>query len=329
MSVVQEGSNIVVNGSVAGSVLPTTERELVFPVLVDGSRERVVIEGSLYGRTVELRSNVRIKGPVVARGDTRLNAAGGRIQLDAGLTVNGSANSVIDEVSSRSRGLVNVQHADVIIKGDLAVNQNVYLRNAIVFGSIRATNCVLENSLVLGTCLIDESLKVSMSSIGGYAARDVCFEGSCLMLHGLGESLTQPLFVPYEHTDGSIIDSDVRYYPAIRDSKSIMNLHHLEGQSYPDYSRLYPSTDWVRADALANPALQESNEGRIAKWILSIGGRVSDISRIAHAITSLTLMLKCGFEYEHYHPLGRAVHLDKALKGLTEEEAWILKAVCH
>jgi hypothetical protein len=326
MGVVQEGSNIVVNSSIVGSVLPTTERELVFPVLVDGSSQQVLIEGSLYGRTVELRGDVWVRGPIVARGDTKLNPTTGRIQLDAGLTVNGSINCVVNNNLS---GLSKIQDASVIIKGDLAVNQNIYLRNAIVFGSIRATNCVLENTLVLGTCLVDESLKVSMSSIGGYAARDVVFEGSCLMLHGLGESLSQPLFLPCELSDGVVVGSDLRYYPAIRESKSIMNLHHMQGQSYPEYSKLFPSIDWVRADTLANPALDERNEGRFSKWILSIGGRVSDISKISQSISNLTLMLKCGFEYEHYNPLRKSEHLDQAIKGLTTEEAWILRTVCH
>ena len=45
MAVQQQGSNVVVNRSVAGSVFPTSERELVFPVLIDGSEQAVLIDG--------------------------------------------------------------------------------------------------------------------------------------------------------------------------------------------------------------------------------------------------------------------------------------------
>lgn len=329
MAVAQEGSNIVVSSSVAGSVFPTSERELIFPVLVDGSSSDVTVEGALYGRSVELRGNVRIKGPVVARGDTRLNPAGGRIQLKSGLTVNGSVDCSSDASGVGALLIGKVQNASVIIKGDIAVNQNIFLRNAIVFGSIKAVNCVLENSLVLGTCIVDETLKVSMSTIGGYASRDVTFEGNCLMLHGLGESLSQPLFVPWETHDGAVLDSDLRYYPAIRANNSLMNCSHAKDVSYPEYSRLYPSTDWVQAETLTNPALGERGDGKVRKWILSIGGRIGDISKIQQAITNLTKMLKCGFEYEHYNPTRRGEYLRKALDGLTEDKSWVLQSVCR
>jgi hypothetical protein len=329
MAIVSKGSNVVVDAPVAGSVFPTEERELVFPVLVDGTKEPVVIEGSLYGRSVELRGNVWIKGPVVSRGDTTLNSAKGCLQLDSGLTVNGSVSCVTTSNGIEAPGFDSVQDAGVIIKGDLAVNQNIHLRNAVVFGSIRAVNCVLRNCVVLGTCIVDETLNVSMSSIGGYASRDVTFEGSCLMLHALGESLSQPLFVPFEGGDGVIVGCDVRYYPAIRAGKSILNRSHAEAAGYPEYSKLFPATDWVRAETNANPALDEQGEGRMTKWVLSIGGRVCDISKISTSITLLSQMLKCGFEYEHYNPSRRGEYLERALRGLTDDESWILKSVCH
>ena len=67
----------------------------------------------------------------------------------------------------------------------------------------------------------------------------------------------------------------------------------------------------------------------MAKWVLSIGGRIGDFSKISHAITCLTRMLKCGFEYEHYHLAHRAKLLQEALFDLTDEEQWILETVCH
>ena len=327
MAILQEGSHIVIDASIAGSAFPTSERELPFPVLVDGSAQLVEIGGALYGRALEVRGNVNINGPIVARGDARLSPGEGRIALMAGLTVNGSLNCQLTGRPDHQSILDAIEDAGVIVKGDIAVNQNVVLRNAIVFGSVRATNCTLENCLVLGTCVVDEFLKVSMSSIGGYASRDITFEGRCTMLHALGESRSQPIFVPFEAGDGKIVASDLRYYPAIRPWKSLMNRAQMDS-AFPEYSRLFPRSDWVMAQAHSNPALNEESEVSVAKWVLSIGGRICDISQISHAIGCLTQMLKCGFEYEHY-PLGqRPARLRTALKDLTDEESWILTSVC-
>lgn len=328
MVVAQEGSNIVVNSSVAGSVFPTSEREIVFPVLVDGSQDAVQIEGAVYGRTVELRGNVKICGPIVVRGDTKLDPKAGQIMLRSGITVNGSLNCIVDQATSPRSIRDRIQNAGVMIKGDVSVNQNISLKNAIVFGSVRAVNCSLEHSLVLGTCIVDEALKVSMSSIGGYASRDVTFEGDCVMLHALGESHTQPLFVPYERPSGEIVGCDIRYYPAIRGATSMVNCSRSSNEAREEYSKLFPGIDWVSIEATANPALEEQREGAITKWVLSIGGRIGDISKIIQAMTSLAQMLKCGFEFEHYHLAKRGGYLKKALVGLTEEEQWILQTVC-
>lgn len=329
MAVQQQGSNIVVNASVAGSVFPTSEKDAVFPVLVDGSQNPVRIEGALYGRSVELRGQVCIHGPVVARGDLKINHRGHRIELFSGLTVNGSLNCHVDEQAGLSGAFDSVKSASLIIKGDIAVNQNISLKNAIVFGSIRAVNCTLENTLVLGTCITEESLTLRMSSVGGYAARDVSFEGSCLMIHALGESLNRPRMMPFETAQGQIIASDIRYYPAIREQGHLFNLAHRPEIAYPVYSSLNEVSDWVESAATPNAALEEWHAESMQKWVLSIGGRIGDISLISTAIDAITRMLKCGFEYEHYHPQKRGQTKAAVMQSLTTEEAWTLDVVCQ
>lgn len=328
MGVAQVGSNIIVTSIIGGSVFPTSERELVFPVLVDGEREEVRIDGALYGRSLVINGAAEIHGAVVARGDAKLAPHGKRISLLSGLTINGSL-YVTDAVPPGGETVTqDVRNASVLIKGDVAVNQNVALKNAIVFGSIRAVNCTLESTLVLGTCLIDENLRILQSTIGGYASRDVSFEGSCVMLNALGESRNGPIFLPHEDPDGRISPSDLRYYPAIRSQGKMMN-RGLDGPAYPPYSALYPGADWVRAQVRPNPGLTEGDDEMISKWVLSLGGRIGDLLLISEALASMTQMLKCGFEFEHYHPSRRSALLAKAMEGLTDEEQWILAQVCR
>lgn len=327
MAVQHAGSNIVVSSSVAGSVFPTNEKDSVFPVLIDGTGQPVRVEGAVYGRAVELRGEVRIDGPLVSRQDLKVAPRGKRIQLQSGVTINGSLMCMLEP--HECVPMESVEGATLVIKGDITVNQNVSLRNALVFGSVRAVNCTLDNTVVLGTCIVEEALTIRMSSVGGYAARDVTFEGSCLMVNALGESHDRPRFLAHETAEGKVLPCDIRYYPAIRSFNHLLNLSHTEAVHYPAYSALLEATDWVYLEASPNPALNEVQAEAMKKWGLSIGGRVGDISVIASAIEAMTRMLKCGFEYEHYHVQRRRQHLDKVLDGLTPQEAWALQAVCQ
>jgi hypothetical protein len=325
MAVARTGSKVVVTGKVAGSVFPTSEVDIVYPVLIDGSRRAAEVGGAVYGRTLELRGDVYVGGPVVVRGDMRLSPGDGTIRLKSGMTVNGSVNGVVDTPRLGRTLSDSIRNASLIIKGDVAVNQNLALRNAVVFGSVRSVNCTLQDSLVLGTCIAEEKLRVSMSTIGGYACRDVEFEGRCAMLHAIGESRSQPLFLPFEAGDGTLSPSDVRFYPAVREQHSLMN----RDGAYAEYSALHLRSDWVQAQATPNRALEEDTDDPVTKWVLSIGGRVADLSKLSQSVNAMAQMLKCGFEFEHYAPARRATLLSRALEGLTDEEAWILSTVCE
>ena len=326
MPIKQDGSKVVVTGKISGSVFPTNEKDTVFPVLIEGESEPVNIEGALYGRSLEMRGAVNVQGPVVARGDLRISPRGKLIQMLAGLTVNGSVNCEPKVQNPSDR--IDVNDAQLIIKGDIAANQNISLKNAVVFGSIRAVNCTLENTIVLGTCIIEESLVIKMSSIGGYASRDVTFEGSCVMIHALGESLSQPIMVPYEISPDRLISSDIRYYPVIRGYNQLLNNSHLN-QVYPEYSILSIDTDWINSRVSPNAALDELSMEAMNKWVLSIGGRIGDTSLLSDSIDALTSMLKCGFEFEHYHPQKRNLYVKNISEKLTEQESWILNKVCQ
>jgi len=328
MAVREEGSNIVVDGSIAGSLFPKNEKDIIFPVLIDGSKsaEPILIEGSVYGRSIEVRGGVTVDGPVVSRGDAKLLPSNKRIRLNGGITVNGVLNGASAFKNNEISLTQDIENASIIIRGDIAVNQSLYLSNTIVFGSIKAINCKLENCIVLGTLMIEEQLTVSMSSIGGYSARGVTFEGSCLLIHALGESLTKPVFSPYEAIDGEIIDCDVRYYPAMRENSRLVNLVHVN-QPYPVYSKLDPFSDWVEVHAHPS-AIGGDIEGAGTKVVLSIGGRIGDFSQIQDSLNALTNMLKCGFEYDHLSPHVKQKVKEAALAKLNLDESWILNQVC-
>jgi hypothetical protein len=327
MAPATDGSKIVISESVAGSVFPRSEKDIPFAIIIDGTAKPLRVEGSVYGRELEFRGDVRIDGPVVVRGDTRISPRGSAIRLNSGITVNGSMRAVPE---AEGNGILEkIDNAKLIVKGDITVNQNVALRDAIVFGSIRAVNCSLERCIVLGTCIISERLHVVNSSIGGYAARDVEFEGGCMMIHALGESKSQPRFIPFEAPDASIAPCDIRFYPAMRSRSTLINKVADGAVPLANDSKLYPNIDWISTGATANPALGENSGIIYQKWVLSVGGRIADYSTINDSILAMTRMLKCGFEFEHYHPDHRPRLLAAAKHGLTDEERWILDEVCY
>ena len=331
MSVREEGSNIVVDSSISGSLFPKSERDIVFPVMIDGTKSSstLVIEGSVYGRSLEVRGDVLIGGPVVSRGDTKITPAENkRVQLMGGVTVNGVLNAGRPEGENFKTIHDAIENCSLIIRGDIAVNQSLFLNNAIVFGSIRSVNCRLLNCIILGTVSVEEKLSVAMSSIGGYTSREVVFEGACTMIHAIGESNEKPAFLPYELSDGSIVASDIRYYPAMRKDSRLTNI--VENQSqYPSYSALDPYSDWVRVLANTNEVIDSNGASdRITKWVLSIGGRIGDFQKIQSSIDALTDMLKCGFEYDHIVPEYKEKLKNSVLISLNQDEAWILNQVC-
>lgn len=325
-----EGSNIVLTNSIAGSLFPKGEKEIIFPVLIDGTKTNgeLKIDGSVYGKSIQIIGSVRVNGPVLSRGDTTLTPGESLIRLYGGITVNGLLKSEINSSSNKVSLLDSLENTQIIIRGDVVVSKSLFLQNTIIFGNVRAVNCKLVNCIVLGTIVVKESLSVSMSSIGGYSSRDVIFEGSCLLIHALGESKNTPKFLPYETLNGEIIPSDIRYYPALRKNSRLANLAH-KGIIYPEYSALDMYSDWVTVNAKPNIIDNDQSTEELSRTVLSIGGRIGDFSGINESIEAITSMLKCGFEYDHLTFGSKEQFKSNVSSRLNSDELWILNQVCQ
>lgn len=327
MSFETQADRLVVRENVEGSIFPRGESMVGLSVLVDAPADgkSLRIGRSIYGRSLTLRGSVRVEGPIVCRGDALLEPQGGTIRLRSGIVAGGSLSV---EPGNSTQGLAaDIRKAAVIVKGDISANQSVVLRDTIVFGSVRALHVRLENSLVLGTTIAEEQLVVAMSAMSGYLARDVTFEGACSMICAIGESSSRPVFVPHEGRDGALAAPDIRFYPGNRGRAGFMNGAAASPEKYPEESRLAPESDWVRVDAQRNVAV-EGGEGTMDKWVLSLGGRIGNLGKVASSIDALTQMLKLGFESEHYAPPVKSARLAAILPILAPEEAWLLREVC-
>lgn len=325
MTISEIGDRLVLTGSVDGNVFPKTEKETLFPLTIKPEDHPIQIDGSLYARSIDIGpGSVTIVGPVASRGDITVAAGTGLFRALAGIT--SLSGFVVGEKTQSKRQLVeNLNECRTLVRGDIVCNQSILLNDAIVFGSINAVNCTLVNSVVLGTVHCSDQLSVEMSSIGGYLANNVIFRGVCALYNALGESCDKPQFLPYEDLDGKLVPSSVHLYPAVR---SECGLRLTADQVTEDsLSYLYPDVDWISVEAEPDP-LSESDKTSM-RWVLSLGGRIADFSKINESSIALSEMLRVGFEYTHYNPETKSKEVEEVLKRLTRPEAAILEAVCY
>jgi len=324
MNISEISGHLVLSSSVDGNVFPKSERETIFPLSIDADSEPIEIKGSIYARSLDVGGgSITVHGPIAAQGDVIVSAKNGRFQALAGIT---SLSGVIvgEKTISGNQLVDDISDCRAIVKGDIVSNKSILLNNTVVFGSINAVNCTIVNSIVLGTIHCQDQLSVEMSSLGGYLCKDTIFRGVCTLFNALGESAEKPLFLPYEDIDGSLVECSVHLYPAFR-SNGGMRIAR-DKVSNDDLSALYQDVDWIAVTADPDPLSNDALPSR--RWVLSIGGRIADFTKINQAAESLAEMLRVGFEFSHYNPEFRSEQLREILKKLTPSESSILQAVC-
>jgi hypothetical protein len=325
MSITEIADRLVLTSSIEGNLFPKSERETLFPLTIKAESEPIVIKGSLYARSLDVENgNIIVHGPIAARGDVTVTPGVGTFRALAGITT--LSGVIIGEKTLSRRQLADgLNDCRSVVKGDIVSNQNVLLNNTIVFGSINAVNCTITNSIVLGTIHCQDQLSIEMSSLGGYLCKSVVFSGVCTLYNSLGESVETPLFLPYEDVDGTCVQCSVHLYPALR---SIVGMRITrEEVKDSSLSLLYPEVDWIAVTAEPDPSSSEDHPSE--RWVLSIGGRIADFTKVNEAAESLSEMLRVGFEFSHYNPETRNKQLEHVLKHLTSSEASILQAVCN
>jgi hypothetical protein len=324
MSISEVGDRLVLTTSVEGNVFPKSERETLFPLTIKAESGPIIIDGSIYARSLDIGSgSIAVHGPIAARGDITISPGEGTFRALAGLT---SLSGVVigEKTLSRRQLIDDLSECRSIVKGDIVSNQSVLLNNTVVLGSINAVNCTIINSVVLGTIHCQEQLSVEMSSVGGYLSKSAIFRGICTLFNALGESIEKPQFLPYEDVDGGLVNCSMHLYPALR---SEVGMRIARDQIIDaSISLLYPDVDWLTVTAEPNPLSSEPVPSE--RWVLSIGGRIADFTKINEAAASLSEMLRVGFEFSHYNPETKNKELQEVLKLLTSSEASILQAVC-
>jgi cytoskeletal protein CcmA (bactofilin family) len=116
-----------------GRIFPTVKAELDRPVRI---RDGATVQGSVYGRSVDVDADATVEGSVMAEEG---------VELDGG-TVNG-------EVGTPGRVVATDARAEGTITGT-----RVRLRNCVVRGNVVGDEVIVENSIVLGIVTAERSL---------------------------------------------------------------------------------------------------------------------------------------------------------------------------
>jgi len=324
MSFTEIGDRLVLSSSIEGNVFPKSEREALFPLTIKPDENSIVIKGSVYARSIDINEGeTLVYGPMASRGDIVVRPGSGKFQAQAGITTLGGF-VVGEKTLSRDQLVEDLSECRSLIRGDVVSNQSVLLNNTVIFGSVKAVNCTLINSIVLGTVQCQDQLSVEMSSLGGYLCKDIFFKGTCTLFNSLGESTNKPQFLPYEDADNSLVSCSVHLYPAIRSLAGMRITPSIALNSR--IGMLYPDVDWI--SITAEPGLASSEEYPTERWVLSIGGRIADFSQINQSADDLSEMLRVGFEFPHYNVETKTENLNSVLERLTNSEKNILLSVC-
>jgi hypothetical protein len=330
----RDGDRIIVTGYSPGSHFPRSETSIPYAWEANGLGKdgRYIIPGSVYGRQLRFVGPGDIGGPILGRGDVELKASGDGLQrFLAGVAANGSVASPPRHDGLRDSLVADIRKASHVIRGDVLA-QNVYLENAVIFGNVEANNVTLRHCIIFGAAIAREQLHVVASTVFYYHARDVRFEGPCALVQAMGVSQSKPEFLPYTDPKSQTWPSDLRLYPLLRTdgAKPMTNRPWVDKTSGYSQAKLYPEHDWVKRPIVEKVQRAVSGKFEIVereeeRWVLSLGGRILDLSRLGRVLDDMYTLLKSGLEFVHYDPQLQNETLKQWKSIATPDELWMLE----
>lgn len=329
-----DGDRVFVSGLVRASIFPKVESETAYMVECDGTLDGGFdIQGSVYGRQLRFRGNGTARSCVVGRGELVLDARGSsQLRFLGGLCASGNIEALVDPRRLEECAVGEISRASILVRGDV-VGEAIVLRDAVVFGNVQGRRVVLERCIVVGAVVAREDLVVRASTVLYYHAQRVSFDGPCMCLHAMGESVERPAFGAFEDIDGTVYESSVLYYPVIRRraDSALSNRPWKAPVPGAASGRLHPPSDWVRvAIEQPDPAAvlrnkpDEPKVRQSERWVLSIAGRAMNFGILSLDIQAIGKMLQTAFEYDHYVDEAQAEARRWVESHCTTDERWLL-----
>ena len=323
-----EGNTIKITGYNHGSHFPSSKDEIFRFWVADGTSSAgpFQILGSVYGREPKFYGAGEVEGSILGRGTITLeNNTKGIQRFLSGMMCNASIVTNFDPQPIQETLTGSLDNVRYVFRGNVQAQNKIELSNAIVFGNIKATSISLHNCIVVGMIgdQNTEKVEIRASTVMHYQAKQVTFFGPCTLLEGLGTSLDfpgqQPLVIPgYEGED-----CDIRFYPLYRELPGFQ-LGNKTWISQENRSEEYQSAK-IDFDKDVKEKVVEIDSKEEKYHMLSLGGRILDLSKIEKSIKHFRLMLQQGLEFFHYSPEHKAVVQQSWADNLTEDEQRIMK----
>lgn len=323
-----EGNTIKITGYNHGSHFPSSKDEIFRFWVADGTSSAgpFQILGSVYGREPKFYGPGEVEGSILGRGTITLENKSKDVQrFLSGMMCNASIITTFDPQPIEETLTASLDNVRYVFRGNVQAQNKVELSNAIIFGNIKATTISLHNCIVVGMIgdQNTEQVDIHASTIMHYQTKNVNFFGPCTLLEGLGTSLDfpgqQPLMIPGH----GAFDCDIRFYPLYREVPGFQ-LGNKNWLSQEHWSEEYQSAK-IFLDKDVKEKVVEIDSREEKYHMLSLGGRILDLSKVEKSIKNFRLMLQQGLEFFHYSPEYKSVAQQSWADNLTEDEQRLMK----
>lgn len=323
-----DGDRITVTGYSGGSHFPRTQAEILTRFEADGRECPFEIDGAVYGRDVRLRGPGTLRGPLLGRGDVRLDNDSPLPQrLLAGLHATGHVACADHPRALAHSAIGGLVHTAYVVRGDV-IGESVALDNALVLGNVRARHVRLTRCVVVGQVLAGEQAELAASTVLSYEAPRVRLLGPCCLVFGAGVSEDAPAEQAWN--DGvESWPSQLALLPLLR-AQGYEALTLRPWEAPPGHAwRVWPS-DFLRVTAKRDVTRLRNGQAcqeveTFTRHVLSLGGRILNFRDAERFLDHFVWLFRTAFEFEHYRPERRRAMQARWREACTADELQLLE----
>lgn len=292
----QTDKNLVhLSGDIEGSFYPSTQSELLRDVVLQSPFH---IQGGVFAQNIKNSGGGIVTGPVLATAEITLKHPGpgkSALQFHSGIS---AALSIAVEEMGKSAGetvLADKNNASVVVRGDV-LSDMVKLENVLVFGNVRARQAVIVNSIIVGSILIEEELRIENCLFVALSGGRVVLRGQNGCWLPYATSLEPMVFEETALKKGEKAPAELRYLALCRTSSlgCGFTLGGISCKPFADRQCTYRNVRLGPADIRPH----KTGDGRTL-YALNIAQRALDLAPIEQEIKQVETFLKELLIYEH------------------------------
>jgi len=309
--------------SIEGSFYPSTQSEILRDVILKGPFE---INGGIFARNIKNVGGGTVTGPVLATAEITLThpqSANRNSVLRFLSGINASLTIAMEETGLKIEETVvsDINKASIIVKGDV-VSDMVKIENSLIFGNLRARQASVVNSVIVGSILTEEDLRIENSLFVSFSGGRVKLFGKNGCWLPYGTALEPIIFEETQFQNGEKKGAELRYIALCR-TQQLGCRFTLGGIScLPFYSNKCDFKNVRIGSADIRP--HKTDNGQML-YALNLAQRALDLTPIEKEIKLVESYLKELLIYEHLDKSSQEHAREKWLNMFSEEEKVLLE----